>query len=276
VTALREIHGPAALGGGWRRFCSLTWVVAVTEFRLTYFGSVLGYLWSLMRPLMLFGVLYLVFTRIVPFGADIPNYPVVLLLNVVLFNFFQEATQNAVPSVLQREALVRKMHFPRLVIPLAVVLTAVLNLAVNLLAVLVFIVAYGVSPRPSWLLLPVAVLVLIAFATGIAALLSALYVRYRDVAPIWTVVATMLFYGTPVLYTIDRVPEPARQILLCNPIAATLEQARHWVIDPDAPGWIAAIGGWPLAIVPVAVLVGACAVGLWVFNREAPRIAERL
>jgi ABC-2 type transport system permease protein len=272
---LRDISGPGALGGSWRRFVHLTWLIASTEFRLTYFGSALGYLWSLMRPLMLFGVLYVVFSQIVKFGDDIVNYPVLLLLNVVCFNFFQEATGIAVTSVVQRESLVRKMHFPRLVIPLSVVLTAALNLAVNLVAVLGFILIYGVDVHWSWLLLPVGLIPLVVFALAVSMLLSSLYVRFRDVAPIWTVLSTALFYGTPVLYAVEKA-EDATQYLLYNPIAVILEQLRHWIIDPGSPGAVEAIGGWGPFMIPVAVFVGTCALAAWVFHREAPRIAESL
>ncbi len=274
--AASRYRAPSAIGDDARRFLSLTYTLAATDFKLRFFGSALGYVWSLMRPLLLFGVLYVVFSQIVDFGGDIPNYPVLLLLNVVLFSFFTEATTNSVQSVLQRENLVRKMHFPRIVIPLSVVLTALLNLVVNLIAVLGFILAYGVEPRWTWLLLPVALVPLVAFTTGVAMLLSALYVRFRDVAPIWAVGSTALFYATPVLYVIDKVPEDFQRILMANPVAATLEQVRAWVIDPAARGPVEVMGGWLGFAVPVAVLVGVCALGLWIFDREAPLIAERL
>ena len=271
-----EVRGPSAYGGGWRRFLHLTWLIALTEFRLAYFGSVLGYLWSLMRPLLLFGVLYVVFSEVVKFGDDIVNYPVLLLLNIVLYSFFSEATQNSVTSVVGRESLVRKMQFPRMVIPVSTVLTSTLNLATNLLAVLVFLLAYGIDPRWTWLLLPLLLIPLILLASGVAMLLSSLYVSYRDVAPIWAVLTTMLFYGTPVLYAIDTVPEGFQRAVMCNPLAAILEQARAWVIDPGARGAVDAIGGPGWFLIPLAVGIGICALGLWVFNREAPRIAERL
>jgi ABC-2 type transport system permease protein len=273
---LREIRGPSAYGGGLRRFVDLTWLIALSEFRLAYFGSTLGYLWSLMRPLLLFGVLYVVFSEVVRFGDDIPNYPVLLLLNIVLFNFFQEATGRSVTCVVDREGLVRKMHFPRMVIPVSVVVTAVLNLLTSLLAVFVFMLIYGVEPRWTWLLLPLVVLPLVAFATGIAMLLSSLYPRYRDVSPIWVVIAQVLFYASPIFYTIDKVPESFRTLAMSNPIAAILEQARHWIIDPSAPGAVSAIGGWPEFLIPCAVLVGIVALGLFTFEREAPRVAEQL
>jgi ABC-2 type transport system permease protein len=272
----KEIRGPSAYGGGWRRFVNLTWLIALTEYRLTYFGSVLGYLWTLMRPLMLFGVLYVVFSEVIRFGDDIKNYPVLLLFNIVLFSFFQEATIASVTSVVQRENLVRKMHFPRMVIPLATVLTAGLNLVFNLLAAFVFLLAYGVDPQWTWLLLPVLLLPLFALTAGVAMLLSSLYVRYRDIAPIWAVLSTVLFYGTPVLYAIDTVPESFQRVVLCNPLASLLEQARVWIVDPSARGAVEAIGGAGWILVPIAIGLAACAIGLWVFNREAPLVAERL
>jgi ABC-2 type transport system permease protein len=274
--ARHQVHGPSALGGEPRRFFNLVWIIATTDFKLTYFGSVLGYLWSLVRPLMLFGVLYLVFTEIVKFGEGIKDYPMVLLLNIVLFTFFQEATQNCVTAVVNRESLVRKMHFPRLVIPLATVLTAAFNLAVNLLAVLVFLLAYGIQPRASWLLLPLVLIALLAFTVGVGSALSALFVRYRDVQPIWLVASTLLFYGSPVLYTIEQVPEDVRSAYLVNPLAALLEIARVIVIDPSAPTLGEATGHSAMWIAPLAVLVVVCAAGLWLFSHEAPRVAEEL
>jgi ABC-2 type transport system permease protein len=272
----RRVQGPSAYGGGWRRFLHLTWLIAVTDFRLTYFGSALGYLWSLARPLMLFGVLYVVFSEIVRFGEGIESYPVVLLLNIVLFTFFSEATQNSVQSLVNRENLVRKMHFPGMVIPLATVLTAAFNLALNMVAVLIFVLAYGIEPQWTWLLVPLLFLPLVALTAGVAMLLSALYVRFRDVSQIWAVLATMLFYGTPVLYTIEVVPESVRRWLMLNPLADILEEARHWIIDPDAPSAVDVVGGWGWFLLPTAIFIAICGLGLWVFQREAPRIAERL
>lgn len=273
------MRGPTALGGGSRRFFDLVWLLAVTEFRLSYFGSALGYLWSLMRPLMLFGVLYVVFTKVLRFGGAIPNYPVVLLMNIVLFNFFSEATGQSVMSLIARESLVRKMHFPRLVVPLSVVLTATFNLLLNLVAVFVFVLASGVTPRATWLLLPFVLLALIVFTTGVAMILSALYVRFRDVSPIWTVVSQLLFYGSPIIYTIDKLHEQSAtgaRLILINPLSDLLEQTHRWIVDPTASGAVQAIGGPLYALAPLAVFVGVVTFGFWLFKREAPRIAEEL
>lgn len=273
---LREINGPSAFGGGWRRMGHLTWLIATTDFKLSYFGSVLGYLWSLMRPLLFFGVLYIVFSEIIQFGDEVPDYPAVLLLNLVLFSFFQEATGASVAAVVLRESLVRKMHFPRIVIPFATVLTATLNLLVNLLAVFVFLLIYGLDPQWTWLLLPLLVLSLVVLTTGVSMILSSLYVRYRDVAPIWSVISQMLFYGAPLFYVVDKVPEQFREIYAMNPIAAILTQARHWIIDPNAPSAVEAVGGWLPFMVPVGLTIGLCAYGGWLYNRMAPLIAEEL
>src|SRR6478672_5252591 len=145
--ALREVQGPSAVGGGRQRFFDLLWLVSVTEFKQAYFGTVLGYLWSLMRPLMLFGVLLFVFTKVFRIGNEqVEHYPVMLLLGIVLFTFFQESTTNAVTSVATQEAVVRKTQFPRLVIPLATVLTGAFNLGLNLVVVFAFVLAFGVDP----------------------------------------------------------------------------------------------------------------------------------
>ena len=274
----QPIAGPSALAGDLRRFLLLTRTIAVMEFKLRFFGSLLGYVWQLMRPLMLFAVLYVVFTQFVEISQD-ELFPVALLLGIVLFTFFAEATSGAVTSVLDRENLVRKIHFPRLVIPLAVVLTAAFNLVLNLAVVVIFGLASGVRVRLSWLELPLLLLALVVFCVGIATLLSALYVRFRDLRPIWDVTLQVVFYGSLILVPFEAVsddhPTLAR-ILLINPLAAILQEARHAVVDPAVPGAAAAIGGAERLLAPALIVAGTFALGLWVFNREAPRIAEDL
>jgi ABC-2 type transport system permease protein len=273
---LRDVPGPSALGGGRRRSLELLYLIAVTDFKKHYFGTVFGYLWSIARPLALFGVLLAVFTQVFRLGSEVPNYPVLLLVNVVLFTFFQEATGAAVSSIVAQEAVVRKTQFPRLVIPLAVVLTALFNLGLNLIAVLVFVLAYGVAPMWTWLLFPLAVAALVVLATAVSMILASLYPRFRDMAIIWTLLSTVLFYASPVLYPIDKAPETLRQILLVNPLAPLLELVRVWTLDASAPG-PAAVAGGAVGLLPALAVYGAvCAFAVWVFRREAPRIAEEL
>jgi len=276
MTALRDVPGPSALGGGWRRSLELLYLIAVTDFKRHYLGTVFGYLWSIARPLMLFGVLLAVFTQVFRLGSEVTNYPVLLLLNIVLFSFFQEATGAAVTSIVAQESVVRKTQFPRLVIPLAVVLTAVFNLCLNLVAVLIFVLAYGVDPLWTWLLFPLIVVAFVVLATAVSMILASLYPRFRDVAIIWTVLSTVLFYGSPVLYPLELVPEPLRDILLLNPLAPLLELARVWVIDADAPGPAELAGGYAALLPAAAIFVAVCVAAVIVFSRAAPRIAEEL
>jgi ABC-2 type transport system permease protein len=273
---LRDVRGPSALGGGWRRALELLYLIAVTDFKRTYFGTALGYLWSLARPLMLFVVLLAVFTQVFRLGSQVPHYPVLLLLNVVLFGFFSEATTTAVTSIVNQESVVRKTQFPRLVIPLAVVLTSLFNLSLNLVVVFVFILAFGVGPMWTWLLFPVVLALLLAITIAVSMIVASLYPRFRDMAIIWTVASTILFYGTPVLYPLDVVPDTLRDVLVINPLAPLFELARIWMIDPGAPGPADAAGGFVHLLPAIAIYVGTCALAVWVFNREAPRIAEEL
>jgi ABC-2 type transport system permease protein len=271
-----RFRGPSAIGDDLRRFWSLTYTLAQTDFKLRFFGSALGYLWSLIRPLLLFGVLYLVFTEIVRFGEGVKHYPVYLLSSIVLFTFFSETTSRGVTALVERENLLRKIRFPRLVIPLAVALHAMFNLAMNLAVVFIFIFASGIEPTLDWLQIPLLILVLVVLATGVTMLLSALFVRFRDVQPIWEVALQLLFYGSPVIYVITEVPESFRDLIAFNPIAVVLTQWRHAVIDQGAPTAGTAVGGLELLIVPLVIVAAIFALGFWIFMREAPRIAENL
>jgi ABC-2 type transport system permease protein len=273
---LRDVRGPSALGGGWRRSLELLYLIAVTEFKKTYFGTVLGYLWSLARPLMLFGVLLAVFTQVFRLGSEVPNYPVLLLFNIVLFGFFQEATLTAVHSIVSQEGVVRKTQFPRLVIPLAVVLTSLFNLGLNLVVAFAFILAWGIAPTWTWLLFPLVLGLLFVITTAVSMIVSSLYPRFRDTAIIWTVLATVLFYATPVLYPMGIVPDTLEDFLRLNPLVPLFEAARAWVIDPSAPGPINAAGGIDGLLPAVAIYVATCVLAVWIFNREAPLIAEQL
>jgi ABC-2 type transport system permease protein len=273
-----RMRGPSALGGDWRRFVHLAWTLAVTDFKLRFFGSVLGYLWQLLRPLLLFGVLLLVFTEFLPLAKNVYHYSVVLLEGIVIFTFFADATIGSVGSLVDRENLVRKIHFPRMVVPVAVVLTAYFNFFLNLLVVLIFALASGLTPMWSWFELPLLLAVLGVFVLGVAMLLSSLYVRFRDVRPIWEVVAQALFYASPVIYVIEKIKEthPAWvKFVMCNPLATILVQARHAVVG-HAPSASYAIGGTARLAIPVGIVAVIFAVGFWFFNREAPRIAEEL
>jgi ABC-2 type transport system permease protein len=155
---------------------------------------------------------------------------------------------------------------------LAVVLTSVFNLVLNLVVVFVFLLAFGISPMWTWLLLPLIILALFVLTTAVAMILSALYPRFRDLGIIWAVCATALLYATPVLYPLHHARGTLGELLAVSPLAPLFELARKWVIQPSAP-----IEGGVLQIVaPIVIFAGICGLALWVFKREAPRIAEAL
>jgi len=286
-------YGPDAFGDDLRRFLNLTWTLATTDFKLIYFGSILGYVWSLVRPLLFFTVLYLVFSQIFQVGKGIPDYSVQLLIAIIMWTFFLQATGGCVQCLLGREALLRKMRFPRLVIPLAVVLTAVFQLITNLVPIVIFALASGVTPRVAWLEIPVLLLALALLAAGIGMLLSVLYVRFRDIQPIWDVSSQVLFYASPIIYPVyyymaggrgAKVPTTLvlhglGWVLMLNPIASLIAQARHALVlgtegaDPSAAY---ALGGWEYIAIPLGIIAFLFVLGVWIFNREAPRIAENL
>jgi ABC-2 type transport system permease protein len=273
---LRIVQGPTALGDDPRRFVALTRTLTLSDFKLKFYGSALGYLWQLIRPLMLFGILLIVFTRFLKFGK-IEHYEVVLLLGIVLYSFLAEAVSNAVESVVAREPLVRKVQFPRLVIPATVVSTAFLNLLLNLVAVFIFALIRGVDPHWQWVELPFILLVLVILTSGLAMLVSALFVRYRDVKPITDVGLQALFYGTPIFYPVERIEPALRHLMLMfNPLAPIIQQARHAIVDPNAMTAAEAAGGTINLLVPAAIIAGTFALGFYVFNKQAPRIAEEL
>jgi ABC-2 type transport system permease protein len=278
------IRGPRALTEDWSRFWHLTYNIARNEFKLRFFGSVLGYVWQLVRPLLLFGVLYVFFTKVAKVNSEntpgAQHYGAQLLGSIVLFTFFAEATSGAVRSVVDRENLVRKIQFPRMVIPLSVVLLALFNLALNLLVVLGFALAEGVQPMLSWLELPLIVATLAIFATGIAMLLSALYVNLRDIQPIWDVISQILFYCSPVIISIETVQEKVStsvlHLYMLNPLADIFQQFRNAMITHGTPSVGDALGGWPMLAAPLAIVLGIFVLGFWVFNRAAPLVAENL
>jgi len=260
-----------------RHFMYVTSALTATEFKLRYFGSVLGYLWTVLRPLMLFGVLYLVFTHVVRFGDAVPHYPVVLLAGIVVFNFFSEATSGGLGSLVARENLLRKVSFPRAAVPISVSLTAAANLALGILVVFAFALIDGVEVTAGWLGFLLCVTLMIGLATASSVLLSVLFVRYRDVQPIWEVALQLLFWGTPIIYTIESVHNAtARHLLMLNPLAVLIQQGRHWLVPGSTESAAAAIGGTWRLLAPLAIAAFVVWWSAWLFRRREGRLAEEL
>jgi ABC-2 type transport system permease protein len=259
------------------RLASLTWTLALSDWKLRFYGSVLGLAWTLVRPFALFGVVYFVFTEIAGLDKNVKNYGIYILMALVLFAFFTETTSNSVQALVSRESLLRKMQFNPIVIPLSISITALLNLGMTLIAVFIFAIASGVYPVVTWLELPVIVVLLFIFSTGVGMLLSVLYVRYRDVQPIWEVTTQILFYASAILYVaVDTVPEQYRQAFLCNPLAALFTQMRHAVVDQQAPTLAGAFNSELYVLIPLSIIIGTFVLGFWFFQRESPRVAENL
>jgi ABC-2 type transport system permease protein len=280
----RPIRGPRALTGDWRRFWHLTFNIAVMQWKLRFFGSALGYLWQLVRPLLLFLVLYVFFTKVAEVGkGEDPSYDFYgaqLLASIVLFTFFSEATVAAVRSVVDNEILVRKIQFPRMVIPLSVVMLAFFNLSLNLIVVTIFALLAGVSPMLTWLEVPLIVGLLVILSTGVAMLLSALFVYFRDIQPIWDVLSQVIFYASPIIIPVALVQahlKPALvKIYMLNPLAVIFQQFRHAFITHDTPSAASLLGSNVALLIPIGIVVTVFVVGFHVFNRIAPRVAEDL
>jgi len=249
----------------------------ITDFKLRYQGSVLGYAWSLLRPLLLFVILYMVFVLFLKIGGNIPHYPIYLLLGIVLWSFFAEMTSLGLQSVVVRGDLIRKIPIPRWTIVVASSFSALINLLLNLMVVLIFVLINHLAFTPEVLLVPLVLLEIYAFALGLSLLMSAAYVRYRDVTYIWEVILQGAFYVTPILYPLQLVKsQQLQKMLILNPMAQTIQDIRHLLVTPDATT-INHIYGTPLArLIPLGISVVVLVIGVVYFRRQSKWFAENL
>lgn len=265
--------------------------LVVTDFKLRYQGSVLGYLWSLLKPLLLFAILYIVFVNFLKIGADIEHYAVYLLLGVVMWTFFTEATSQGMQAIVARGDLIRKISFPKYIIVLSGTISALINLGLNLIVIGFFIVLNGVQLHWSVFLLPINILFLYVFAQAIAFLLAAVYVKYRDISHIWEVIMQGAFYATPILYPVqmlagskaktvadvlDSSHHWVAQILMLNPVAATVQDMRYNVVTHQA------ITTWQLfsnilwQLVPYLIIAVTVAIAIIYFKKQQKYFAEQV
>lgn len=248
-----------------------------TDFKLRYQNSVLGYLWSLLKPLMLFAILFTVFTQFLRIGKGIPNYPLSLLLGIVLWNFFTEATAGALKSIVGRGSLIRKINIPRYLIPVSVISSAFINLVLNLLVVFIFIFfsdGTAISPL-SIIILPILLVELIALVTAVSFILAALFVRYRDVEHIWDITRQGLFYSIPIIYPLSLIPSEAIQkVLVLNPITQIIQDARS-VTTYSGTITIFDLYNTPLIIIiPLAIIVVLLITSSLYFKKQSKYFAE--
>jgi len=251
----------------------------VTDFKLRYQGSVLGYLWSLLKPLMLFAILYVVFVKFFKLGTAIEHYPVYLLLGIVMWTFFTEATSQGMAAIVGRGDLIRKINFPKYIIVISGTISALINLLLNLIVVFFFMIFNGVGLHLTLLLLPINILELYILALAIAFLLSAIYVKYRDISHIWEVVLQGAFYATPILYPVSMVvafSPIAAKILMINPVAQTIQDARYNAITHHAVTASSIVGHTLIILIPYGIVIMLIVFASWYFKKSQKYFAENV
>lgn len=262
-----------------RRNVILLKELVITDFKLRYQGSALGYLWSLLKPLLLFLILYLVFVRFLRFGSDVEHFPVYLLLGMVLWGFFTEATVQGMHAIVGRGDMIRKINFPKYIIVISSTISALINLLFNLVIVLIFVVLDGVDIKSTILLLPLNILQLYILALAIAFFLSALMVRYRDMGYIWEVVLQGAFYATPIIYPLKMViayDPTAAKVLLLNPVAQIIQDARYNLITHQTVTTSGYINNPYIAAIPYLIVVVLVIVSSIYFRRHSKNFAEEI
>ena len=252
-----------------------------TDFKLRYQGSVLGYLWALLRPLMMFGILYIVFAKLLKMGSDIPHYPVYLLVGTTFWSFFTECTNQGIQAIIQRGDLIRKICFPKYIVVVSATLTAVINVLINLVVVFVFALVDGVTPSWTWLLVPILLLELYSLSLGISFLLGAINVKYRDITSIWDVLTQALFYAIPIIYPITMVATTsatAAKIILINPISQVIQDLRYCIVTKETITTWSYVGEevflWKL--IPIVIVAVVLIWGSWYFRKKSKKFAEEI
>ncbi len=264
-----------------RRNSVLLRELVITDFKLRYQGSVLGYVWSLLKPLMLFAIMYVVFVHFLRFGNGIPHFSVALLLGIVMWTFFIEATNQGMQAIVARGDLLRKINFPKYILVMSGTVSALINFVLNLIVVFVFMVIDGVDFGWTALLFPLTILILYVFALAIAFFLAAVNVKYRDIGHIWEVLLQGIFYATPIIYplqmVIEKVGDSAGQLLMLSPIAVLFQNARaqlvghNNVITADQlfsnPVWL---------LLPYTIIIAVLMLAIWYFRKSQSKFAEQV
>jgi ABC-2 type transport system permease protein len=248
-----------------------------TDFKLRYQGSVLGYAWSLLRPLLLFAILYVVFVRFLRIGNGTPHFPIYLLLGIVLWQFFADMTTQSLGSIVGRGDLIRKIRIPRWIIVFSSSILALINLGLNLVVVGMFLVLNQVDIHTSILWLPLILLEIYLFALGCSLFLSAAFVKFRDVGYIWEVIMQGAFYLTPILYPITLITNTTMQkVLLMNPMAQAIQDARYVAVTHETlTAYKLFDGGW-YTIIPIVFVLFVLVAGLLYFKKESKYFAENI
>ncbi|MBR2543624.1 ABC transporter permease [Candidatus Saccharibacteria bacterium] len=250
-----------------------------TDFKLRYQGSVLGYLWALLRPLMMFAILYIVFSKLLRIGNDIPHYPVYLLCGTTMWNFFTECTSQGIQAIVTRGDLLRKISFPKYIVVVSATLTAVINMLINVAVVIIFALINGVTPSLTWFLIIPAIFELYLLSLGIAFLLGSINVKYRDITSIWDVIVQALFYAVPIIYPISMVASTstlAAKVILLNPIAQAIQDIRYNLITPETITIWNFLENHLVAIIPIVIVFITLTLGALIFRQKSKFFAEEV
>ena len=253
-----------------------------TDFQLRYQGSFLGMLWAVVKPLMLFAVMYVVFVRFLKFTDGTPTFPISLLCGTCLWNFFSEATTMGMHAVVNRGDLLRKIHFPNYIIVASTTMGSMISLGINLLVVIVF--GFFAHAHYTWrvLLVPFSIIQLYAIALGVALLLGTLFVYFRDIAHIWEVILQAMFYATPIIYPISMVASNqdfgwAADLLMLNPTTQAIMDIRHNLLSPEyVPNVWSMVDNPILCLLPYVLSAVILAAGVYVFRKHSAKFAEVL
>jgi len=253
--------------------------LVITDFKLRYKGSVLGYVWTLLRPLALFAVLYVVFVNFLRIGADVPFFAVYLLVGIVIWNYFTEVTNNGLSAIVGKGDLLRKLSFPRYVVVVAGSLSALINLGINLIVIALFMVVTGVPFTFEVLWIFPLIIEIFIFALALSFILGALYVRFRDINYIWEVILQAGFYATPILYPITMVvaiSPLAAQMMMLNPVAQVIQDIRYFVITHETTTISGLYGNPWVHLIPLGIVAAFAVIGIWYFKKKSPSFAEEI
>lgn len=252
--------------------------LVITDFKLRYQGSVLGYAWSLLKPLFLFAIMYVVFGMLVKLGS-VEHYAVYLLFGIVLWTFFSEATSQGMNSIIARGDVIRKINFPKYIIVLSTTISALVNLIFNMAIVGILMIFNGVQLHFSALLVPLFILEIYVFALGIAFFLSALNVKYRDTGHIWEIIMQAAFYATPIIYPLSVVIDKsgfAAKLIMLNPVAQAIQDARYFLITHQSVTTAQLFSNPLYILTPFVIVIAVLAIGSFYFKKHSKYFAEQI
>lgn len=248
--------------------------IAITGFKLKYNGSIFGYLWSLMNPLFYFLILYVVFAKIFKIGGSVENYPLYLLIGITLWGFFIDTTSSCMTSIVGSGDLIRKVYFPRAILPIASSITSFISLLLNLIVVFGFVYYLNIDINVNVLLLPLILLEFYLLSLGVSFFLASLFVRFRDIGHIWALFVQALFYATPILYPISFIPDKSIKIVMISPIAQIIQDARSVLLSSNVETSGQILGSY--WFIPYMLVIIICLSGYFVFNKMSAKFAEEV